>query len=95
VRQASLRPVFAGQSIPFLPIAEMSLIQLRMACSEAEMEQVFARLRRLFSDHAEHSRGDLVESRLTVMMNNLDVTPDFMRSLSQMEQEVLEALPRH
>jgi hypothetical protein len=50
---------------------------------------------RLFGDHVRHSRGDLVESRLTIMMNNLDVTPDFMLGLSQMEQEVLEAPPRH
>jgi hypothetical protein len=72
----------------------MALILLRMACSEAEVERVFARLRRLFSDHARHSRGDLVESRLTIMMNNLDVTPGFMRGLSQMEHEVLGAAPR-
>jgi hypothetical protein len=85
----SLRLAFAGQSIPFLPIAEMTLILLQLACSEAEVERVFARLRRLFGDHVRHSRGDLVESRLTIMMNNLDITPDFMRCLSQMEQEVL------
>jgi hypothetical protein len=46
-------------------------------------------------DHVRHSRGDLVESCLTIMMNNLDVTPDFMNNLSQMEQEVLEVPPRH
>jgi hypothetical protein len=88
VRQASLRLAFAGQSIPFLLIAEMALILLRMACSKTEVERVFIRLRRLFGDHSQHSLslGDLVELRLTVMMNNLDVTPDFMRGLSQMEQ---------
>jgi hypothetical protein len=57
----------------------MALILLRMRCSEAEVERMFARLRRLFGDHVRHSRGDLVESRLTIMMNNLDITPDFMR----------------
>jgi hypothetical protein len=95
VRQASLRLALAGQSIPFLPIAEMALIQLRMRSSEAEVERVFARLRRLFGDHARHSRGDLVESRLAIMMNNLDVTRDFMLGLSQMEHEILEAPPGH
>jgi hypothetical protein len=95
VRQASLRLVFAGQSIPFLSVAEMALILLRMACSEAEVERVFARLRLLFGDHVRHSLGDLVESRLTFMMNNLDVMPHFMRSFSQKEQEVLGAPPRH
>jgi hypothetical protein len=73
----------------------MALILLRMRCSEAEVEWMFARLRRLFGDHARHSRGDLVESRLTIMMNNLDVTPDCMRGLSQMEYEILGAPPRH
>jgi hypothetical protein len=95
VRQASLRLALTGQTIPFLSIAEMALILLRMRCSEAEVERGFTLLRPLFGDHARHSRGDLVESRLTIMMNNLDVTPDFMRSLSQMEQEVLGAPPRH
>jgi hypothetical protein len=33
----------------------------------------------------------VIESRLMIMMNNLDVTPDFMQGLSQMEHEVLEA----
>jgi hypothetical protein len=66
-----------------------------MRCSEAEVERVFARLRRLFGDHVRHSRGDLVESRLTIIINNLNVTPDFMRGLSQMENEVLETPPRH
>jgi hypothetical protein len=56
---------------------------------------VFARLRRLFGDHVPHTQDDLVESRLTIMMNNLDVTPDFLRDLSQIEHEVLEAPPRH
>jgi hypothetical protein len=93
VRQASLRLAFAGQSIPFLPVVEMALCLLRMACSEVEVKRVFARLRRLFGDHVRHSRGDLVESRLTIMMNNLDVMPHFMRSFSQMEQEVLGAPP--
>jgi hypothetical protein len=73
----------------------MAFILLRMRCNEAEVERVFARLRRLFGDHAPHSRGDLIESRLMIMMNNLDVTPDFMRDLSQMEYEVLEAPPRY
>jgi hypothetical protein len=95
VRQASLRLALAGQSISFLLLAEKALILLRMCCSEAEVERVFTRLRRLFGDHARHSRGDLVESRLTIVMNNLDVTPDFMWSLSQMEQEVMGAPPRH
>jgi hypothetical protein len=95
VRQASLRLALAGESIPFLPIAEMALILLRIACSEAEGERVFARLRHLFGDHARHSRGDLVESHLMIMMTNLAVTTDFMRGLSQMEQEVLGMPPRH
>jgi hypothetical protein len=73
----------------------MALILLRMRCSEAEVERVFARLRRLFGDHVWHSRGDLVESHLTIMMNNLSVSPDFMLCLSQMEHEVLGAPPRH
>jgi hypothetical protein len=72
----------------------MALILLRMRCSEAEVEQLFARLRRLFGDHARHSQDDLVESRLMITMNNLDVTPDFVLCLSQMEHEVLEALPQ-
>jgi hypothetical protein len=58
VRQASLRLAVAGQSIPFLPVAEMALILVRMRCSEAEVERVFARLRRLFGDHTRHSRGE-------------------------------------
>jgi hypothetical protein len=95
VRQASLRLALAGRSIPFLPIAEMALILLRMPCSEAEVERVFAQLRRLFGDHARHSRGDLVEARLTIMMNGLDVAPDFMTSLSRMEHEVLGSPLRH
>jgi hypothetical protein len=78
-----------------LTVAEMALILLRMRCSEAEVERVFARLRRLFGDHVRHSLGDLVESRLTIMMNNLDVTTDFMRGLSEMEQKVLGAPLRH
>jgi hypothetical protein len=89
VRQASIRLAFAGQSIPFLPVTEMALILLRMACRKTEVEQVFARLQRLFGDHSRHSLDDLVELRLTIMMNNLKITPDFMRGLSQMEQEVL------
>jgi hypothetical protein len=70
-------PVSAFRS----PIAEMVLVFLGMPCSEAEVERVFAHLRRLFGDHAQHSRGDLVEARLTIMMNNLDVTREFMRAL--------------
>jgi hypothetical protein len=81
----SLRLAFAGQSIPFLPIAEMTLILLQLACSETEVERVFARLRRLFCDHPRQSRSDLVESGLTIMMNNFDITADFMRTLSQMK----------
>jgi hypothetical protein len=72
----------------------MALILLRMACSEAEVERVFARLRGLFGDDAHHTQDDLVESRLTIMMNNLDVTPDFLRGLAQTEHEVLDAPPR-
>jgi hypothetical protein len=72
VRQAPLRPVFDGQRIPFLPIAEMALILLRMRCSEAEVERVFARLWRLFGDHARHSQDDLVESHLMITMNHVE-----------------------
>jgi hypothetical protein len=71
----------------------MALILLRMRCSEAEVEREFTRLRRLFGDHVRHSRGDLVEERLTVMMSNLGVAPDFMLGLSEVEHEVLEAPP--
>jgi hypothetical protein len=53
---------------------------MRMRCNEAGVERVFARV--LFGDHAQHSPGDLVESRLTIMTNNLDVTPDFIRGPS-------------
>jgi hypothetical protein len=56
----------------------MALVLLRMLCSEANIERVFALLRRLFGDHAQHSRGDLVEARLTIMMNNLDVSREFI-----------------
>jgi hypothetical protein len=52
---------------------------------------VFARLRRLFGDHTRHSRADLVEARLAIMINDLNVTPEFMSGLSEMELEVLGA----
>jgi hypothetical protein len=52
----------------------------------AEVERVFARLQHLLGDHARHTQDDLVESRLTIMMNNLDITPGFLWCLSQMEQ---------
>jgi hypothetical protein len=39
--------------------------------------------------------NNLVKSRLTIMMSNLKATPDFMRGLSQMEQEVMGTPPRH
>jgi hypothetical protein len=51
----------------------MALILLRMACSEAEVERVFTRLRHLFGNHSRHSQGDLVELRLTIMMNNVSL----------------------
>jgi hypothetical protein len=73
VRQASLRLALTSQTIPFLPIAEMALILLRMPCSEAEVER----------------------ARLTITTNDLDVAPDFMTSLSQMEHEILGAPLRH
>jgi hypothetical protein len=95
VRQTPLRPVFAGQNIPFLPIAEMALILLRMACGEAEVERVFARLRYRLGDDVQHMQDDLIESRLTIIMNIRDVTPDFLRDFAQMEHDVLEAPPRH
>jgi hypothetical protein len=65
-----------------------------MPCSEAEVEQVFAHLRRLFGDHAQRSRCDLVEAHLTIMMNNLDVSCEIMRGLSQVEHEILRPPPR-
>jgi hypothetical protein len=73
----------------------MALILLRMACSEAEVERVFAYLWHLFGDHPWHSLGDLIELRLTIIMNNLDITPDFMRGLSQLEQEILGTPLQH
>jgi hypothetical protein len=69
----------------------MVLILLRMRCSEAEFERVFARLHHLFGDYDEHTQDDLVESRLTITMNNLNIMPDFVWRLSQMEGDVLGA----
>jgi hypothetical protein len=62
-----------------------------MPCSEAEIEREFAHLQRLFDNHAQHLQGDPIEVRLTIMMNNLDVTREFMRGLSQVEHEVPRA----
>jgi hypothetical protein len=69
----------------------MAFVLLRMPCSESEVERVFTRLRRLFGNHARDIRYDLVEARLTVIMNTLDVTPDFARGLSQMKAEAPQA----
>jgi hypothetical protein len=45
-------------------------------------------------DHARHTRKDLVEARVTIMMNNLDVTPHFLEGLFHMELDPLGALDR-
>jgi hypothetical protein len=58
------------------------------------VERVFAHLGRLFGDHVQHSRGDLFEARLTIMVNNLEVSREFMRGISQLEHEVLEVPPQ-
>jgi hypothetical protein len=94
VRQAAVHLPYRGQSIPFAPVAEMALILLRMPCSESEVERVFSHLRRLFGDHARHTRDDRVEARLTIMMNNLDVTHDFVEGPSWMERDGLAAPDR-
>jgi hypothetical protein len=65
-----------------------------MLCSESEVERVFSHLRRLFGEDARHTRDDLIEARLTIMMNNLDVTHDFVEGLSQMEHDALAAPDR-
>jgi hypothetical protein len=93
MRQVPLRLAIAGESIPLLPIAEMTLVILGMRCSEAAVEREFTLLRRPFGDHVQHLRGDLVEARLTIMMNNLDVSREFMRGFSQLEHEVLRRRP--
>jgi hypothetical protein len=90
-----LYQLFAGQNIPFLPIAEMILSVLRMACSEAEVERVLARLQHLLGDRVQHTQDNLVESSLIIIVNILDVTLDCLRGLSQMEHKVVEAFPRH
>jgi hypothetical protein len=74
------------ESIPFAPLAEMALILLRMPCRESEVERVFSHLRCLFGNHDRHTWDDLVEARLTVVVNNPDVTHDFVEGLSQMER---------
>jgi hypothetical protein len=65
-----------------------------MPCSESEVERVFSRLRRLLSAHARHTPDDLVEARLTIVINNLDVTRDFMEGPCQMERDALAASDR-
>jgi hypothetical protein len=47
------------------------------------------RLSPFICDGNEITMNNLVKSRLTIMMNNLKVTSNFMRGLSQMEQEIL------
>jgi hypothetical protein len=94
VRQAAVNLPYRGQSILFAPVAGMALILLRMPCSESEIEWVFSHLRRLFGDHARHTRDDLVEARPTIMMNNLDVTHNFVEGPSQMEGDALAAPDR-
>jgi hypothetical protein len=59
----------------------MALILLRMRCSEAEVGRVLSPLRHLLGDHVQHTQENLVEPRLTIMMNNLDVTPDDCEAL--------------
>jgi hypothetical protein len=93
VRQATLRLVLTGESISLLPIAETSLVLLEMPYSEAEVERMFTHLRRLFDDYAQYSRGDLIKVRLTIMMNNLDVSRESMRDFSQVEHEILGMPP--
>jgi hypothetical protein len=85
VQQAAVHLPYRGRSIPFAPVVEMALILLRMSWSESEVERVVSHLGRLFGDHARHTRDDLVEARLMIVINNLDVTHDFVEGLSQME----------
>jgi hypothetical protein len=72
----------------------MALIRLQIPCSGAEVERVFARLRRLLGDHVRHWRADLVEARENIVVNSLDVTHEFMSAVSEMELEVLGAPAR-
>jgi hypothetical protein len=91
IQQCTVHLPYHGQSIPFAPVAEIALILLRSPPSESEIEQVFSDLRCRFGDHARHTRDDLIEARLIIMMSNLDVKPDFVQGLSQMERDALEA----
>jgi hypothetical protein len=89
IRQGTVHHPYHGHRIPFAPIAEMALILLRMPCSQSEGERVFSHLRRMLAHHIRHTRDDLVEARLTIIMNNLGVTPDFVEGLSSMGRDAL------
>jgi hypothetical protein len=94
VRRGAVHLPYRGQSIPFASVTQMALILLRMPCCESEVEEVFSHLRHRFGDHARHTRDERLEARLTIMMNNLHVTHDFVEGLSQMERDALAAPDR-
>jgi hypothetical protein len=57
-------------------ITEMVRIVAKLPVSEAEVERAFSALRQLFGDRSQRAKHDLIEARLTIRMNRLEVSPE-------------------
>jgi hypothetical protein len=66
-------------------IAVMAFILMRMPCSEAEVERVFSRMRRIIGKRSVRIKRDLLEARLILQMNGPKMGPGLRAALRNFE----------
>jgi hypothetical protein len=65
------------------PIATMALILCHLPCSEAPVERVFSILREIFGSRRHSMKEDLVEAKLTIILNRCDHVAPFLETYQQ------------